>query len=70
MPTPTPASDEPRSPGAPDPSSGVARLGGGETSTGVVCVAVDAGEGKAVGCDLGSPSGARFPSPQRPILDF
>jgi hypothetical protein len=37
---------------------------------GVVCFAVDAGQSKAVGCDLGSPTGARFPSPQRPIIDF
>jgi hypothetical protein len=37
---------------------------------GVVCFAVDTGGGKAVGCDLGSPSGVRFPSPERPIIDF
>jgi hypothetical protein len=37
---------------------------------GVVCFAVDSGGGKGVGCDLGSPSGVRFPSPERPIIDF
>jgi hypothetical protein len=37
---------------------------------GVVCFAVDTGGGEGIGCDLGSPSGARFPSPERPIIDF
>jgi hypothetical protein len=37
---------------------------------GVVCFAVDSERGKAVGCDFGSPTGARFPSAQRPIIDF
>jgi hypothetical protein len=37
---------------------------------GIVCFAVDSGRGKGVGCDLGSPSGARFPSAERPIIDF
>ena len=37
---------------------------------GAFCVAVDSGGGKGVACDLGSPSGAIFPSPQRPLIDF
>jgi hypothetical protein len=37
---------------------------------GTFCFAVDSTAGKGVGCDLGSPSGAVFPSPQRPIVDF
>ena len=36
----------------------------------VVCFAVDSEQGEGVGCDLGSPAGARFPSAQRPIIDF
>lgn len=37
---------------------------------GTFCFAVESGAGRAVGCDDGSPSGAVFPSAQRPIIDF
>jgi hypothetical protein len=37
---------------------------------GILCFAVDSDTGKGVGCDLGSPAGAIFPSPERPIIDF
>jgi hypothetical protein len=37
---------------------------------GTICVAVDSTGGRGLGCDLGSPAGAKFPSPQRPIFDF
>jgi hypothetical protein len=37
---------------------------------GILCFAVDSDAGKGVGCDLGSPGGAIFPSPERPIIDF
>lgn len=34
------------------------------------CFAVDSARRKGLGCDMGSPAGAFFPSPQRPIFDF
>jgi hypothetical protein len=34
------------------------------------CFAVDSAGRKGLGCDMGSPAGAFFPSPQRPIFDF
>lgn len=37
---------------------------------GKYCFAVDSSTHKGLGCDLGSPAGAVFPSPQRPIVDF
>jgi hypothetical protein len=37
---------------------------------GVFCFAVDSDNAKGLGCDLGSPSGAIFPSTERPIIDF
>ena len=37
---------------------------------GKYCFAVDAASHKGLGCDMGSPAGAFFPSPQRPIFDF
>jgi hypothetical protein len=43
---------------------------GARRRDGRFCFAVESGAGKAVGCDNGSPSGAVFPSAQRPIIDF
>ena len=43
---------------------------GARRSDGRFCFAVDSGARQAVGCDNGSPSGAAFPSVQRPIIDF
>ena len=43
---------------------------GARRSDGTFCFAVDSGAGQAVGCDNGSPSGAAFPSAERPIIDF
>ncbi len=37
---------------------------------GTFCFAVESEAGKGVACDVGSPTGAVFPSPQRPIIDF
>ena len=40
-------------------------------SDGTFCFAVDSGGTRqGVGCDNGSPAGAAFPSPQRPIIDL
>ena len=43
---------------------------GARRRDGRFCFAVESGAGRAVGCDNGSPSGAAFPSAQRPIIDF
>jgi hypothetical protein len=39
-------------------------------SDGKYCFAVASAGRRGAGCDLGSPAGAVFPSPQRPIFDF
>lgn len=37
---------------------------------GKYCFAVESAARRGVGCDLGTPAGAVFPSPERPIFDF
>ena len=43
---------------------------GARRSDGTFCFAVESSARRGVGCDNGSPSGAAFPSAERPIIDF